>query len=438
MDAGTTLSLMIGGLVLLLVISVPVAFAFVMVNAVGAWMVFGGEAGLIQMTRNSVTSLSNYALAPIPLFIFMGEILFHTGVAQKAIDAVDRAINRVPARLSVVTIVGGTIFAALSGSSIANAALLGKTMLPEMLKKKYHPTLAMGPIMASGALAILIPPSALAVLLGSLAKISIAKLLVAGIVPALLMAFGFLVLVVGAALVNPSLAPSEAGGKLTMRERALPLITDVMPLSLILAAVVGSLLTGLATPSESAAFGCVAAVIVCALYRAITLPNLWHAVMETLALSTMILFIVLASQTFSQILAFSGATQTVVSAVTDAVSDPFWILAGIIAILLVLGCFVDQISMMMLTLPIIMPLAQFAHIDLILLGIVYLLTMEIGLLTPPFGLILFVMKGVSPPEISTRQVYAAVTPFLVIKLGVLTLIVLMPGIADWLPALVAP
>ena len=174
MDWPVILALMLGSLTGMLLIGIPVAFAFIAINILGAYLILGGTNGLVQMTRNASSSINNFQLAPIPLFILMGEILFHTKVAHNAIDAIERVVTRLPGRLSIVSVFAGTIFAALSGSTIANTAMLGSTLLPHMLKRGYHPTLAMGPIMASGAIAMLIPPSALAVLLGSLAGMSIA------------------------------------------------------------------------------------------------------------------------------------------------------------------------------------------------------------------------------------------------------------------------
>ena len=182
----------------LLLLGLPVAFAFLVVNVIGAIVFLGGEAGLAQMVRNAAASVTSYSLVPIPLFILMGEILLHSGVAFRAINAIEKLIARVPGRLSIVSVAGGTLFAALSGSSLANTAMLGSALLPDMLKRGYHPSIAMGPIMATGGIAMLIPPSALAVLLGSLANISIAKLLIAGIVPALILAvlfIGYIVIV---------------------------------------------------------------------------------------------------------------------------------------------------------------------------------------------------------------------------------------------------
>jgi len=426
---------MMGGLAGLLLLGMPVAFAFLSVTAAGAWEVLGGERGLMQLTRNATATLANFQLAPIPLFILMGEILFQTGVAHKAIDAIDRVVTRVPGRLSVVTVFGGTIFAALSGSTIANTAMLGSTLLPQMLRKGYAPSMAMGPIMASGAIAMLIPPSALAVLVGSLAGISIAGLLVAGILPALLLSALFVGWIVVRAVRHPALAPADMPAAMTLAERWRPFLVYVAPLSALFAVVIGSLLLGFATPTESAALGSVAALAVGAAYRSLSRARLIRALMETVKLSVMILFIIAASQTFAQVLSFSGATSGLIGVIESYELGRLQILLGMIALLLLLGCFVDQVSMLMVTVPIFVPLADTAAIDPLILGVVYLLTMEIGLLTPPFGLLLFVMRGVAPPEIGMRAIYAAVLPFLVMKLVVLAMIVRWPAIGTWLPSL---
>ena len=437
MDWMLILTLMLGGLVFLLAIGLPVAFAFITVNVIGAYFILGGTNGLVQMARNATSSVSNLQLAPIPLFILMGEILFQSRVAHREIDAIERIVMRVPGRLAVVTVFGGTIFSALSGSTIANTAMLGSTLMPSMLKKGYHPTLAMGPIMASGAIAMLIPPSALAVLLGSLAGISISKLLVAGILPAILLSVLFVVLIVTISILRPDLAPSDDPPAMTLWERWKPFCIYVLPLSGIFCVVIGSLLIGIASPTDAAALGCLAAVLASMAYRSLSLANLGAALMETVKLTVMIMFIIAASQTFSQILSFSGATSGLINLINGWDLTALQVLIGMILLLLFLGCFIDQVSMLMVTIPIFVPLARAMGIDELVLGVVYLLTMEIALLTPPFGLLLFVMRGVAPSTVRMKQIYAAVAPFLVIKLFVLTLVVAIPALGTWLPALIS-
>src|SRR3990172_4515838 len=205
-------TVLFGAFTALFAVGLPAAFAFLGINIVGAWIWLGQDAGLVQMIRNGVASIASFSLTPIPFFVLMGEVLFHTGVAMKAIDAIDRLIWRVPGRLSVVAVVAGTVFSAISGSTIATTALLGSLLLPEMLRRGYHPTMAMGPIMAIGGVDMLIPPSALTVLLGSLSGISISQLLVAGILPGVLLSAAFVAYIVAKALLDPRLPPPLSRG----------------------------------------------------------------------------------------------------------------------------------------------------------------------------------------------------------------------------------
>jgi tripartite ATP-independent transporter DctM subunit len=433
-DWVSALVLLLGLLCLLMAIGLPVAFAFFAANAVGAFVFLGGEAGLTQMTRNAMASLTNFTLVPIPLFLLMGEILFHTGIALRAIDAIDRLFTRLPGRLSIVSVVGGTVFSSLSGSTIANTAVLGSVLLPDMLKRGYHPTLAMGPIMATGSIAMLIPPSALAVLLGSLANISISRLLIAGILPGLLMSLVFLAYVVIRCVTRPDLAPAYDVEQYQGWARWRPFVVYVVPLFAIFVVVVGSILAGWATPTESAALGCTASFAAAIAYRALSWENLIRALRETAKISVMILFIIVASVTFSQILAFSGATNGLLAVIEGVGATPFALLIAMLVILLFLGAFMDQVSMIMITLPFFIPLAQAIGLDLLWFGVLMLIVMEVSFTTPPFGLLLYVMKGVAPPSITMGQVYAAAAPFIVLEIIVLTLIVLFPEIATWLPS----
>jgi tripartite ATP-independent transporter DctM subunit len=414
-------------------IGLPAAFAFLVINVAGAWHYLGGEAGLMQVVRNGVASITSFSLTPIPFFVLMGEVLLHTGVAMKAIDAVDVLIRRVPGRLAVVAVVAGTVFSAISGSTIATTALLGSALLPVMLRRGYHPSMAMGPIMAIGGVDMLIPPSALAVLLGSLAGISISQLLIAGIVPGALLAAMFVAYIMLRALGAPHLAPAfEADGPRGWA-RWRPVLVYVTPLLAIFAVVIAAMVAGWATPTESAAIGAVTTVAVAAMYRSLTARSLMQALLGTAAISGMILFIIVGATTFSQILTFSGATQGLVEAVQGAAASPLGVLIGMLTVLLVLGCFIDQVSMMLLTLPFFMPLVQHYGIDPLWFGVLYLIAMQLGLLTPPFGMLLFTMKGVAPKHIAIGQVYRAALPYVAIGLLMLALVLAWPPLATWLP-----
>lgn len=431
------LALMLGLMIFLLGFGVPVAFTFFTINFVGAWVFLGGEAGMIQAARGTVGAVALFSLAPIPLFILMGEIMFQTGMAGRAIDAIDRLITRVPGRLAIVAITSGTIFSALTGSSMANTAMLGATLIPEMSRRGYHPVMSMGPILGTGGIAVLIPPSGLTVLLGSLASISIADLLIGGIMPGILIAVLFAIYVITRCVINPALAPAYEVPAMGLWERWKPFLVYVVPLLGIFLVVIGSMLSGAATPTESAALGSVATVIAGLLYRKVSWRILRSSLAETTKVSVMIFFIIAASVTFAQILGFSGATGGMLEMVSAWKLGPYEIVFAMIAVLLFLGCFIDPLSMMMLTLPFFMPLAKAANLDLIWYGIIMLIMLEVSFITPPFGLLLFVMRGLAPPGTSTTTIYKAALPYFILHIVAIALIIAIPGIATWLPKLIA-
>ena len=427
--------LLLGGSTALLLLGMPVALTFVAINIVGALLFLGGDAGLAQVARNSVASVMNISLTPIPLFVLMGEILFHTGLAIKVIDGVERLIRQVPGRLAVVAVVAGTVFSAVSGSTIATTAMLGSLMLPVMLARGYHPTMATGPIMAIGAVDMLIPPSALTVLLGSLSGISISKLLIGGVVPGLILSAAFVAYIVVRAKLTPRLAPPTpitpaSGGWESWRL----LVLYVVPLVGIFAVVVGAMSGGFATPTESAALGALATMAVAALYRVLSLEALMKSLKGAAAISGMIMFIILGATTFSQILSFSGASEGMVSAILGQGLSPLAVVGLMMLILIVLGIFIDQVSMMLITLPIFMPLVARLGIDPVWFGILFLICMQLGLLLPPHGLLLMTMRGVAPPEVTMLHIFKAVTPYVVMSLLLLALLLLFPAIATWLPS----
>jgi len=425
--------LMLGGSTVLLFLGLPVAFSFLVINLLGAWLFLGGEAGLVQLARNSVGSVASFSLTPIPLFILIGEVLFHTGLAVKVIDGVERLIRQLPGRLAVVAVVAGTVFSAISGSTIATTAMLGSLMLPVMLSRGYHPTMATGPLMAIGAVDMLIPPSALTVLLGSLSGISISKLLIGGVVPGLLLSLAFIVYIVTRVKLNPSLAPAAAFVEYRGWERWIPFVQYVVPLVSIFAIVVASMSAGWATPTESAAIGAFATMVLALLYRSLSIKNLMQALRGTTAISGMILFIIVGATTFSQVLSFSGASNGLVELIAGMGLSPMAVIAAMMVLLVFLGLFVEQVSMMLITLPIYMPLVQKYGVDPVWFGVMFLICMQLGLLLPPHGLLLMTMKGVAPPTVRMGHIFQAVVPYIVMSLLLLALVFLVPAVAVWLP-----
>jgi tripartite ATP-independent transporter DctM subunit len=380
-------------------------------------------------------SISTFSLAPIPFFLLIGEILLRTGLAFRAVDAIDQVIRRVPGRLSVVAITGGTFFSALSGSTVATTAMLGQALVPDMLRRGYHPTMAMGPVIAIGGVDMLIPPSNLAVIFAtiassvSLVKVSVAELLIAGILPGVIMSVFFIAYIVIRCWWSPRLAPPGVVSEASGGRRWKPLLVNVVPLTFIFVVMVGSMFMGWASPTDSAALGCLATVVLAAAFRVLSVKVLLGSLKSTAIVTTMIFLIIAASTTFAQILAISGATDGALAQLAKYQLSPLQTVFMMVAILILLGCFMEQIAMMLLTLPFFVPLANSLQIDMLWLSIVLLISLQIGLIHPPFGLLLFVMRGVAPPEISLKQIWVSIIPFVIMVFLVLLLIIFVPWIA---------
>jgi len=435
MDWLHSLSILLGTLLVLLALGLPVAFAFLLLNVVGFLMFMGGIHALPQLVLSMYDSVSGFVFAPVPLFIFMGEIMFHSGLASRSMDALEMWIGRLPGRLSVLSVVAGTLFASLTGSGMANTAMLGSTLVPEMRRRGYAKTISMGPIMGAGALAIMIPPSSIGVLLGSLAGISVAGILIAGIVPGLLMAVLYLIYVIGACWIKPELAPPYAVKQTDLSRKLRSFAVNIAPLSIIVFLVIGLILLGIATPTESAALGAFGTLVLGMVYRELTWVGFLRALVATMKVTVMIFWVIACATGFSQLLAFTGGGPGLVNYVINLGLSPMAIVLAMVGILLLLGCFMEQLAIMMLTIPLMMPVVQTLGLNPLWFGVLVLITMEIATLTPPFGLNLFVMKGAAPADVSMFDVYRAATPFIVCDVIVLAIMIAAPNLALWLPRL---
>jgi tripartite ATP-independent transporter DctM subunit len=435
MEWWQTLLVIFGAVLALLGLGMPVAFSFLLINIVGAELLQGGGRAFHQLVLSIYGSVTSFSLLPIPLFVLMGEILWHSNIATRALGALDKLLGRVPGRLSLLTVSSGTVFASLSGSTMANTAMLGSMLLPEMRRRGYASDLSMGAIMGSGALAMLIPPSALAVIFAAVAKISIGKLLVALIVPGLLLAALYAVYIMWRAWRNPALAPAYEVTEASPRDRVLGLALYVAPLSIIVFLVVGVIFIGVATPTEAAALGCIGSIGLAAAYRDLTWERSVKALRGTLLISVMMLTIMAAAIGFSQLLAYSGASRGLLEYITSFEVSPIVLLILMQLVVLVLGCFMEQIAIMLITLPIFMPIIKVLGIDPIWFAVITMLNLEVALMTPPFGLLLFVMKG-AVPDARMTEVYRAAIPYVAIGIIGMGLILVFPDIAMGLTRLV--
>jgi tripartite ATP-independent transporter DctM subunit len=429
------LALLIGAILFLMAMGMPVAIAFLAANILGAWVFMGGERGVVQLLNNGWGALTKYALVPIPLFLLMGEIFFHTGLGGRMFTGIDKLLGRLPGRLSYVTVLGGTGFSTLSGSSMGSTALLGSLMVPEMNARGYKPHMSIGPILGTGGLAIIIPPSALAVLLATLAQIDVAALLIAGIIPGLILAALYIATIWFQTKLDPDAAPPYDVAPMSVAAKLMLFFREVVPMVGVMVVIIVLMIRGFVTPSEAAAFGALGVTILAAIFRCLTWEAMKKSIIGALRVTLMAYLIVFGSATFSQLLAFSGASRGLVNWAIGFDFDPLTMLLIMFAVLLLLGMFMEQISIMLLTVPIFFPLAQSLGFDLVWFGLIMLLALEISFTTPPFGLLLFVMKGVAPKSTTMKQIYLSAIPFILCSLLLVGLLIAFPTLATWLPGL---
>lgn len=429
------LALLLGAIVALMALGMPIALAFLAANIIGAWIFMGGERGVALLLNNGLGALTKFALMPIPLFLLMGEVFFHTGLGKRMFNAIDQLLGKLPGRLSYVTVLGGTGFSTLSGSSMGSTALLGSLMVPEMSARGYTKKMSIGPILGTGGLAIIIPPSALAVLLATLAQIDVGALLIAGVVPGLILAGLYIIAIFVMTRMDPSAAPAYEVPPLSLGAKLGLVLTDVVPMVGLMVVIVIMMIVGFATPSEAAAFGALGAILLSVVFRCFTWEAMKKSIHGALRVTLMAYLIVFGSATFSQILAFSGASRGLIGWATGFDLDPLIMLLVMFGVLLILGMFMEQISIMLLTVPIFFPLASSLGFEPIWFALIMLLALEISFTTPPFGLLLFVMKGVAPPDTTMRDIYLAAIPFIACSLLLVALLIAFPSIALWLPSL---
>lgn len=424
-----------GLLLLLIFLGFPIAAAFIICNIIAVSFLMGFGKGLNQLIYSMHDAISKFVLTPIPLFVLMGELLFRSDLANRALNVMDKLLGRIPGRLSVLAIGSGTAFAALSGSSMANTSMLGSVLVPDMRKRGYDNRMTMGPIMAAGSLAMIIPPSSVTVLYGGISNIPIGPLLIAGIIPGIVMASLFFIYIMIACKVNPMLAPSYTVQKSPLTEKIKLILTDVLPLGLIVFLVLGLIFLGIATPTESAALGALGTIILLVIYRSFNFKVMKKALTGTLRTNAMIMLIIATSAGYSQVLSYTGASRGLVEFITGFEVPSIMIIIVLLLIVIFLGMFMEPISVMMILVPLYIPIVSGLEYELIWFAIMMLICLDIGNLTPPVGMLLFVMKGVVPKDISMGEVYRSAIPFVMLEASVVVLCLIFPALATWLPSL---
>lgn len=432
MEWWLVLGLIFGSLFVLMAAGMPVAFCFLVVDAVWVYLLWGGSAGLELLCHSLFDSVNTFTLVAVPLFVLMGDVLFRSGLGPNIIGALDKCLGRLPGRLSLVAVATGTILAALTGASMASVAMLGSVLVPEMERRGYREPMSLGPILGAGGLAIMIPPSSLAVILAALGEFSVAETLVGIVIPGLLMAVLYGAYIIGRCFLQPSIAPAYEVASIPLLEKMRLMLRDILPLGLIVFLVTGVIIVGIATPSEAAATGTLGTVVLVACYRRLTRKVVKEAVLATIGTTIMMFMIILAATAFSQVLAFSGASRGLVQFAISFASTPVLAMVLMQAVVLLLGCFIGPVAIMMITLPIFMPLVRTLGLHPVWFGVIYLINIETGGITPPYGMSLFVMKGVVPSA-SMTAISLAGMPYVALNIIAMALIFFFPEIALWLP-----
>ena len=425
-------SVLFVALLVLLAVGLPVAFATGVAGMIGLYMLGGERAVWGILSTTPLSSASQYEFLSIPMFILMAEIIIISRIGDELFDTMAIWIGRMRGGLSIATALAGAGFGAISGSSTAGAATLASTSLPAMIKNGYEPKLANGVVAISGTLAMLIPPSMAAILYGLVAGQSIGALLIAGIVPGLLVMLTIASTVMFLVWRDPSRAP--LGQAYSWREKILSLrVTGAMILLMML--VTGVIYLGVATPTEAACLGAFGAVAIAAARRRLTMRAFGKALVRAARTSAMIGLIIIGAHVFSYALTLTQTTQQLVTWVGSLDFHPLVIMAIILAIYVILGLFLDQIAILILTVPILLPVVLSLGFDPIWFGIIVIVTAEIGMVTPPMGMNVFVVaKYTGRP---THEVFAGVFPHVVAHILLIALLVLFPGIVLWLPETMA-
>ncbi|GGE12943.1 TRAP transporter, DctM subunit [Gemmobacter megaterium] len=419
--------------IVLILIRVPVGVVLATVGFIGITLLSSLRASWSIASHVPFELIGDWNLSAVPMFLLMGYIASEAGLTKGLFQAARIFMGRVPGGLASSTVVASALFSAASGSSVATAASFSRIAIPEMLAARYDRGLACGCVAASGTLGALIPPSILFILFGIFAEVSIGKLFLAGILPGLLSAAVFILLITVRVLWTPALAP-----RITMnvtRAEKLAALRDIWPLPLLILLVIGSIFLGIVTPTEAGALGALIALMIALLRGGLTFGIFSRAVLDTIAGTASIFVVIVGASIFARFVALSGMAGALTDLMGFALERPVLLIVLTSLIYIFLGMFLESVSLMLLTLPLLLPLYQVAGIDLIWFGVICVKLLEIGLVTPPVGLNVYVIKGALGDRVALGEIFRGTAWFLAADLVTLALLIAFPVISLWLPML---
>jgi tripartite ATP-independent transporter DctM subunit len=377
--------------------------------------------------------MNSFTFTAIPLFVFMGTIYAATGIVRGLFSGAEKIFGNVPGSLMSAMIVANAIFGAISGSSVAAAATFGRICFPEMQRAGYDAKMSLGAIAISGTLSVLIPPSLIMIVYGGWMDVSVARLFAGGVIPGLILTAFFVITVTVLVLRTPELAPRTATKRYTLREKA-SAIWDIFPFVIVISLVLGTTFGGIMTPTESASLGAFLSIVLALFFRQMTYQALKESMLLAVNVNAMMAFVLFTARMLGQVFQYIGLTEATATFLLGLDLGKYTMLTLICVLYLILGCFFDSLSMLVLTIPFVAPIIKNLGFDFIWFGVLYVVLAEIGLVTPPFGLNLFVLKGVVP-EYEITTIFAGTIPFLIPTCLLLVLMILFPDLVLWLPNL---
>ncbi|PAE30376.1 TRAP transporter large permease [Oceanobacillus profundus] len=419
-------------ILILFFLKIPVAISLIIVSLLGTTLIRGWDVAFAQLGRTPFDTSSNYSLSVIPLFILMGMILSYTGIGKDLYRMVDSWIGHLHGGLAMATIGTAAIFSSISGSLNATTATVAKIALPEMKKYKYKPGLSTSSVAAGGTLGILIPPSVILILYGILTREPIGALLISGIIPGILQIVIFIITIYVLVRKDPSIAPPREG-KASNAER-LHTLKNIWPFMGLFLVSIGGIYLGVFTPTEAAGVGAFGALLFALISRKLTWESLKGSLNESVRLTAFIFFILIGANLFGQFLAISRIPVMLTTYVGNLDLNPYIILIGILVVLLLLGCFIESLALIVITLPILYPIITELGFNGIWFGVIMIMVINIGALTPPLGISVYVIKGVAR-NIPLQTIFRGVVPMIIAMIVCVAILVVFPQIVTILPDL---
>ena len=417
-------------------LGLEIAFSLGLIGLLGLLWLKGWTVGLGVVGSVAWSNASSFSFVAVPLFVFMSAILLHSGIGQSLYAAVARWVGFLPGGLAVASVFACAIFAAVSGSSVATAATIGMIAIPEMESRGYHKPLVYGSLAAGGTLGILIPPSVPMIIFGVMTETSVGQLYMAGILPGILLALLFAAYIVGYAMVYPGRAPRGEEGSVPLREKLRSLV-EVAPIALLIVVVLGSMYFGIVTPTEAAALGVSMSLLLAVTIGRLRWRGLVRAFHETVRTTSMIMLIIIFASIFSHVIALLGTPKALLGLVTGLDLAPWMVFAMIFGILIAIAYALEELSVMIIMLPILFPLVTGLGFDPVWFGIVMIVWLEMGFITPPVGINLFVIQGVARGS-SMRDIAVGSTPFVLLMILLVVILFFVPDLALWLPRQMMP